>query len=253
MAISKVIKDANVTVSIRGLALSHYNERKNQWETRFLRHVPGHNLKLIVKKNSEEIFVGEIEKNERISIVTGQAKSVPPRYKAGNNNDLSHLVDFNSERMCGSKFKFKQMPMTLLSTTDACFYTKKLSRKQYTVRKNEDDVFTGRVGVITGGDIVALDQTEIIFNTSPAKNLTLPAGTDIFYEIILDNDCPNPPQDGSCDFDRYNEVIETMDKYTLKSPDVQGYMDPEDDEDEEEDEHKDPPCLNGLGGDSRDV
>jgi hypothetical protein len=253
MAISKVIKDANVTISIRGLALSHYNEGRNRWETRFLRHISGHNLKLIVKKNSEQIFAGDIEKNERISIVTNRAKPLSPRYQEGDNYDLSHLVDFNSTRMCGNKFKFKQMPMTLLSTADACFYTKKRSRKQYTVRKNEDDVFTGRVGIITGGDIVALDQTEIIFSTSPAKNLTLPAETGVFYEIILDNDCLNPPPDGSCDFDRYNDVIETTDKYTLRSPDVQGYMDPEEDEEEEEDEHKDPPCLNGLGGDSPDV
>lgn len=238
-----IIKGANVTISIKGLALSYYNQKTKNWETKFLRHVPGHNLKIIVKKNAAEIFSSQIDDNENITIVTNSAKEVPSHYNEGSDNDFSHLVDFNSAEMCGTSFKFNQTSMTVLSTSEACFYSKTITNKPYTIRKNGEELFTRRLGLITGGDIIALDRTEIIFANSPGKNLTLVAEPDVIYEIIFDNDCPNPPTDGSSDFDRFSDVIESADKYTLTVPDVLGYMDPNGDP-----PSKEPPCTSGAGG-----
>jgi hypothetical protein len=239
-----IIKGANITISIKGLALSYYNQKTKNWETKFLRHVLGHNLKVTVKKNEVVLDSFTIEKpDEQISIRTDNAKVVPSHYNEGNDNDFSHLVDFNSTEMCGTSFKFNNTPMTFLSTSDACFYSKTITNKPYTIRKNGSELFTRRLGLATGGDIVALDRTEITFHNSPDKNLTLLAEPDIIYEIIFDNDCPNPPEDGSSDFDRFSDVIESADKYTLTVPDVLGYMGPNGDP-----PSKEPPCTSGAGG-----
>jgi hypothetical protein len=244
MANSLVIEGANVTISIKGLALSHFNQETQRWETRFLRHVPGHNLTLTVKKNGVELFSGGIEDDEKISIRTNNAAEVPSHYNEGNDNDFSRLIDFNSPEMCGDSFKFNDRVMTSLSTSDACFYAKTISFGAYTIRKNEDPLATRRVGVITGGDIVSLGQTEITFFNTPENNLTLPAEAGVLYEIIFDNDCSGGhSNNGGSDFDRYSDVIDSEDIYTLTMPDVTGFQ-----EGEEEEDPKKPPCTSGGGG-----
>jgi hypothetical protein len=236
------VKNANVTISIKGLALSYYQEEKEFWETRFLRHVAGHNLTLTIKKNGAVTFSEKIDILERISIVSGHAEKLPPRHAAGDDKDLSHLVNFNSSEMVGENFKFNDKEMTILKTFNSCFYSKTLSAKEYTVQKNGQKVFSRQIGVITGGDIVAADQTEIKFANSPRKNQTLTAEPGVVYEVIFDNDCPNPPEDGSSDFDRYHEVIQTTHKFKLVGPDVIGFqggdLPPQ----------KDPPCGTAEGG-----
>lgn len=248
MATSKVIKEANVTISIKGLALSRYNKGNQNWETRFLRHVPGHDLRVVVKKDGTVIFSEAVDKHEKISIVTNKAKEVPSHHTSGDDYDIRHLVDFNSDDLCGTSFKFNNSVMTFLSTSDACFYSKTISGKLYTVKKNGKEVFTRKIGIITGGDIVSLDKTEIFFVNSPDKNQVLPAETGVIYEIVFDNDCPDSPKDGSSDFDKFSEVIESADKYTLTEPDVLAYMDPGEGDERDEGTSKDPPCGSALGG-----
>jgi hypothetical protein len=238
------IKNANVTISIKGLALSHYNQKTKKWETRFLRHVPGHNLKLSVKKNGTEIFSkSNIKVDEKISIVTVQAEKLQPRYNKPDEMNLDHLVNFNSPNMCGNAFKFKSEPKTtFLETSEACFYVKTLSKNECTVYKNKKKLFARRIGVITGGDIVALDKTEIKFEQATGDNQTLSAEPGTLYEIIFDNDCPSPPSAGESDFDRFSDIINTLDKFTLTGPDVVAFQgDPN---------PKEPPCNSGEGGES---
>ncbi len=239
------IKKANVTISISGLALSHYKEDLKRWETRFLREVPGHNLTVTVKKNSKVIFTGAVEEAESISIVSDTAEGVPSHYKMGDDKDLSHIVDFNAANLIGKVFKFKPAPITVLSIADACFYAKTLSTRKYTIQKNGKALFSRKIGVITGGDIICLGKTELRFANAPEKNQTLTAELGVVYEIIFDNNCPNPPTDGSSDFDKYCEIIETKDKYTLVStvaPAAAKDGDPPPD--------KEPPCASGQGGES---
>ena len=241
MANTLVINNANITISIKGLALSHYKEGNKFWETRFLRGIEGHNLTLTIKKNGLVIFSEAIDVSERISIVSSQAEPIPSHYNEGDNKDFSHLVDFNSPEMVGNDFKFNDKPTTILTIFNACFYSKTLSTRQYTIQKNGVDLFTRQIGIITGGDIVSLGQTEVTFAGSPNRNQTLTAEPGVLYEVIFDNDCPHPPSDGSSDFDLYDEFIQTTDKYTLVGPDVIGFQDPPPDE-------KAPPCASGGGG-----
>jgi len=239
------IKKANVTISISGLALSHYKEDLKRWETRFLRQVPGHNLTVTVKKNDAVIFNCAIEEKESISIASDSAETVPPRYNMGDDKDLSHIVDFNVANLIGKVFKFKPAPMTVLSIANACFYTKTLSTRQYTIQKNGKALFTRRIGVITGGDIICLGKTELKFANNPENNQTLTAEPGVVYEIIFDNNCPEPPTDGSSDFDKYCEYIETKDKFTLVST-----ASPSAAKDGDPPTEKEPPCASGQGGES---
>ena len=209
-----------------------------------MRNVEGHNLTIKIKKNGVEFFSSPVEVTEKISITSGRAEKLPPRYEQGNDKDLSHLINFNSPQMLGKAFKFKDTPMTILSVFDACFYSKTLSAREYTIQKNGKTLFTRRIGVITGGDIVAVDQTEIKFAQSPEKNQTLKAEAGVVYEVIFDNDCPYAPEDGTSDFDDYDKVIRTTDKFTLVGPDVMAFQgDPP---------TKDPPSTTAEGGDEED-
>lgn len=246
-----VVAGGNVTISIKGLGLSYYNQTTQIWETRFLRHVPGHNLKIIVKKNGTEIFSSQLDTDEEISIITDDAESLPSHYTGGGDNDISHMVDFNAANMYGAAFKFNDSPLTLLTTSNACFYTKTISANPYTIRKNGDGIFTRRLGIITGGDIVSNGTTEILFEKMSGNNQSLPSEEGAVYEIIFDNDCPTPSANGGSDFDRFSDVVDNPNKFTLTTPEVLGYMDPGGGEggDDDPKNPKDPPCTSGLGGD----
>jgi hypothetical protein len=253
--------NANIVISLKGLALSNYEGKIEKWETFFLRNVKGHNLSITVKKIkngivSESNTYPIADNLSEISITSDIAESLKPRYFSKDDMDFRKLVDFSSAELYGTKPTFKNppiIPTTKLSISNGIFYTKTISDKSYAILKDGNTVKISRFGVITGCDIVC-EKGNTYIQIKGCENLIPPLERmdDVIYEVIFDNDCRNPPADGTSDFDLYCKLFDTNECFTMaKTDNYSQNMSKEVEEASSKSSgppHKEPLCNTVIGG-----
>ena len=78
----KAVAEANVTITIKGLAICNYNQNNRNWEAVFPRHVKHHNLKIIVNKCRSGILESsqtyDIDAKEKIAGVGAETVGNTP-------------------------------------------------------------------------------------------------------------------------------------------------------------------------------
>jgi len=258
--IPKVVAGANVTITIKGLAICNYNNNKGNWEAVFLRHVENHNLKIIVKKcrsgTVESSNTYDINPQEKVYVVSDTSGDQSSEYKAEAGND--GVIDFSAPDMYNGKVNFymkKKFPLSFLSISGGVYYTRKVSKKLYRILKGGVPKETKRIGLGIGADItcVAGGKTEITVANRPNLIPPLLAESGVVYDITFDNDCYEPVVEGECDFDRYYDLIDMPEQFTLELADssetpaepvepMGGEPPPEDDPPPE----KNPPCNTAI-------
>ncbi|MEJ7862844.1 MAG: hypothetical protein WKF90_14530 [Pyrinomonadaceae bacterium] len=222
--------DANITIYIGGLAISNYNKRRKVWETVFLRHVKDHFLKIDVRKlingkEEEVITISDIKPDEKISIEAGDSENGVPDLRAPGFNyqtfadkrDLGWCIDFASDRMHGrKKIKLKKhKPVTCLSIKNSTFYAARHAEGKYEIKG-----ISSYVGHWIGADIQGVwDALKIKFAVDLQKNLDLPLGRNIKYQVVFNNACDDT--DNQClatnDFKYYYDLV-AEDAIEVKPP-----------------------------------
>lgn len=249
----KLVSAANVTIAIKGLAISNFNQKNQNWETVFPRHVEHHNLSITVNKcrsgTLESSRTYAAEPNEKIYVRTNVANSQPIHFAEQNEKNLSHIIDFSAADMYDKKINFHKKPgvaLTFLSISGSVFYTKKLSNNIYNILKASEIKQQKKIGLIVGADIVCPngERTEITIEGKPAPFEPLVAEEGVVYEIIFDNDCNEPSRHPEGDFAAYYDLIDETERFSLEldapiepvDPDIPPIDPPVDPPD------KNPPC-----------
>ncbi|HXG85549.1 MAG TPA: hypothetical protein VNI84_16115 [Pyrinomonadaceae bacterium] len=248
----KLVAEANVTVSIKGLAISNYNENNRNWETVFLRHVEHHNLKITVNKcrsgNLESSQSYNVDPNDKIYISSSDTFEQPSRYTEQNDKNLSRVMDFSAADMYDGRIKFYRnsgAKLTFLSISGSIFYTKKLSKNTYDIVKAQKIKQKKKIGLVIGADIGCRigGQTEISVEGKPNLIAPLVAEENVVYEIVFDNDCYEPAQHPDGDFSKYYDLIDESEHFSLElAKTEESEPIPTTEDPEPEPPEKNPPC-----------
>ncbi|HSK70060.1 MAG TPA: hypothetical protein VK892_00085 [Pyrinomonadaceae bacterium] len=217
--IDKAISDANITVSIMGLAVSNYNDSSKRWETIFLRDIPTHELKLTINKcrNGSPVeaptIIENIHPDERFFIRVNRARDLGAISVSDGEKSLDYVLDLAGPDLYQNNTNIFETnstrPFTFLSIADSIFYSQNVPEQEYEVTVGQKTT-TRRATEITGADIVceAGGTIEILTVIQPNLIPTMIVDQDTSYEIIFDNTCNNPPSSGEeTDFAHYRTLL----------------------------------------------
>jgi hypothetical protein len=217
---NKVIPDANITILIKGLAVSNFNELSNKWETVFLRDIATHQLKIIVNKYLadnlfEQTIFENIDVDERFFISANPAQQ--PEIVTWNQGDesMEFVIDLNGPDLYQNNTDIfetnSNRPFTFLSISDSVFYAQNVPQESYEIGKGLEVTNKKRVADVTGADIKCEIDGVLNISTIIQPNLIpqISIEANISYEIIFDNSCGDPPSANETDFVHYNSMLKS--------------------------------------------
>jgi hypothetical protein len=221
--INKAIPDANITVSIMGLAVSNYNQSNKNWETIFLRDISTHELKITINKcrngvlvaNGQMVFENVLV-DERFFVRVNRATNLGATAVLSGEKRLENILDLTGPELYqGSPDIFdadSNRPLTFLSIADSIFYAQNVPEEEYEIKVGDQKTTTKRTADVTGSDIKCDvgGTLEILTILQPNLIPSITIEPDISYEIIFDNTCNNPPtNDRETDYVHYNVLFKS--------------------------------------------
>lgn len=234
------ISTAKVRVKMKGLGVVHLHtdstNQKNTWEILFLRGIPKHNLKIIIKEHRKDLTtpietvypIPDDTRNlsfntKEASTTTGSHECSGPdfnwKYGVDEEHDARWIVDLSE--LHGSlknlkpikiKKKYTERKLTYLTISEAVFYCYDLSKEKYEFEQAGNIIKEPRnVGLWLGFDIGWNKNGETEVDIDYMKRILEPHDKLEYYEIVIDNDCNCDTND--VDFDVYYR--ELVDEYEI--------------------------------------
>jgi hypothetical protein len=222
-SLNRAVAEANITVSIMGLAVSNFNESNKNWETIFLRDVPTHKLKIIINKyrngaplEDGRIVIDDIHPDERFFIRVNKAVDLGAHAVYDDaEKGLENVLDLTGPELYGGVDVFEasaNRPFTFLSISDGIFYTQNLPPEEYEIKVGEQIRDVKRTADVTGTDIKCEigGKLEILTVIKPDLIAPVMIEENIAYEIIFDNTCVTPPSSTEqTDYAHYNSLLKS--------------------------------------------
>lgn len=232
---ARILPDANVTIKMKGLGLAHHNIGKGVWEFIFMRGIPEHDLKVIVREYRRtapkpvtilNYQIPDDDKKIKIETVNAVSPNKPShgsgvhnfnwRHQIDDNHDARWMIDLSKE-LHKSPVKLrnkKNIGLTLLTISESVLYADNLigTIAPYRITKNDEPFKDRAVGQWLGMDIQWSEdtpQTNIVFENYPSKSLK-PDGDVYIYEIEINNDCCEGQPATETDFKLYYEYLVDM-------------------------------------------
>jgi len=201
--ITTAISDANVTVSIKGLAVSNYNNVNNRWETIFLRDIPTHELRLTINKCKDgslieaPTIIDNIHPDEKIFIRVNQAEDLGAISVSDGEKNLGFVIDLTGPELYQNAPNIfetnSSRPFTFLSIADSIFYAQDVQNQEYEITKGQQ-ITIRKMADTTGADIKGEVGASIEVTTTIQPHLIpmMIIEPDVSYQLIFDNTCNNP-------------------------------------------------------------
>jgi hypothetical protein len=221
--ITRAIPDANITVSIMGLAVSNYNQSNKNWETIFLRDIASHELKITVNKCRKGVLVADgqmvfekISLDERFFIRANKVTNLGAPAILTGEQSLENVLDLTGPELYQSSPDIfeanSNRPLTFLSIADSIFYAQSIPDEEYEIKIGSQTTDKKRTADVTGSDIKCDvgGTLEILTILQPNLIPSVVIEPDTSYEIIFDNTCNNPPSaNEGTDFVHYNSLFKS--------------------------------------------
>lgn len=243
LELNQLNPNANVRIYMKGLGVAHHNTTNGRWEFLFIRKIAQHDLRIVVRefRNGETIPFRETpysipNDTTNLEIVTTDSVPIPAggfHHKPSGNNfrarrgfdrneESRWMIDLSAElhgepvplrrkNYTTGPFVGTPVALTLLTVSDAVFYTASLSKRPYSIKFNRYFCFSRVVGEWMGFDIEwkpNMGKTDIKFNTAHLADRTLPRDENIArYEIEVNNDCCEGQVGRPSDFHYYYDLL----------------------------------------------
>lgn len=230
---SQINSNATVTFKMKGLGIAHHNNDNGNWEFLFLREIPEHDLKIIVREyknglaypvetfypipvDDKIIKISNVDSEPALSSFHTPASNFNWQVSGDDNLDSRWITDL-SEELHKKPVKLKNKlgaKLTCLTVPDAVFYTDTLAKRPYNINFNGNFHFSRIMGEWLGLDLewkAKLGQTEIGFESSLLPNRIIARDADVsIYEIEVNNDCCVGQKNIPSDFHYYYDYLVDM-------------------------------------------
>lgn len=246
---SQVNENANLTISVKGLAIYYFNETDKKWEFLFLRHLETHDLKIKVTKMSaaggddtELAHEFVLDKGHDIVI---EADTVPymdgaDNYRVGNGsfdysdadetsrkNDIRWIIDLPKpipgfpEDTTSVMSNYKKRNLTFVSFPEnSIVYTKELSSAKF--NRWERTLSTGnrrlaaesssKIGVTLGADVQCNSSFKLKIDGTFDYDIEFKIEGNDKYLLEFDNSC-DPAKHPGCE--HISDLIHNYDLFDV--------------------------------------
>lgn len=212
------VKNANVVISIEGLAIFNFNEANENWEALLQRNLATHDLKISIFKTVNEVSTAlaeyvNIPKNEMFFIRSNGANVPAERaIHDGSAKDLNNTLDLSSEELHADLAnifnKDHGVETSFLSISDCTLYSRNVPDENYDIEIAGRSTITRKTTNVIGADLICDVESTLEIITSTDVNLIDPIVIEdgTIYFIRFDNSCTTPEPDNT-DFQYYYDFL----------------------------------------------
>ncbi|MEK7724024.1 MAG: hypothetical protein AAB336_06735, partial [Acidobacteriota bacterium] len=219
----KAIADANVVVSVEGLAVFNFNKENKNWEAILQRNLSSHTLKIIINKHvngvTEKIAeYTRLGKNERFLVRASEPQTPNFHSVFEGEKDLKQVLDLSE--MHGSRLfnTNHNLDLSFLSIADCVLYSQNVPNEIYKIQIPDKEPIIRKTTNTIGADMICATGSKLEIITTNNPNLIPPLVIEegVVYQIIFDNSCHDPnPLD--TDFKHHYDLLSVSQRAIVSS------------------------------------